>query len=263
MPSAGGGAGWALALAEFELGNVEEARRLMWEVGGTEMENWFPAERYFNWENLALAELALGDVQAADSIARGAEESADQVDLRLPTALAARTRAAVQLASGDPSGAARAAEVSISAGEAIGASLEVACSRSLLGRALAAAGDRSRAIETLRDAERELDACGSVRMRDEARRELRKLGARAEARGRAAAADAGIGSLTPREREISELITERMTNKEIATHLFLSEKTIETHIRNVFNKLGASSRVDVARAIERDRREREAGATRP
>jgi DNA-binding CsgD family transcriptional regulator len=260
MPSAGGGAGWALALAQFELGEVEEARRLMWEVGGAEMENWFPAERYFNWENLALAELALGNDEAADSIARGAEESAGGVDLRLPTVLAARTRAAVQLARDDPDGAAQAAEASIAAGEAIGAGLEVACSRSLLGRALAAAGDRPRAIEVLREAERELDAHGSVRMRDEARRELRKLGARAEVRGRAAAADSGIGSLTAREREISELITQRMTNKEIAAHLFLSEKTIESHIRNVFNKLGASSRVEVARAIERDRRQREATA---
>ena len=112
-----------------------------------------------------------------------------------------------------------------------------------------------RAIEALREAERELDACGSTRMRDEARRALRKLGARAEARGPAGPDDSGVAGLTGREREISDLITERMTNKQIAAQLFLSEKTIESHIRNVFNKLGASSRVEVARAIERERRE--------
>lgn len=44
-----------------------------------------------------------------------------------------------------------------------------------------------------------------------------------------------------------------MTNKQIAAQLFLSSKTIESHIRNVFNKLGASSRVEVARIIERER----------
>jgi DNA-binding NarL/FixJ family response regulator len=94
-------------------------------------------------------------------------------------------------------------------------------------------------------------------VRDEMRRELRKLGARAETRGRATAEDSGIEALTKRELEIAGLITDRMTNKQIASELFLSEKTIESHIRNIFIKVGASSRVEVARAIERDRRERE------
>ena len=121
MPSAGGGAGWALAVARFELGETEKARRMMLEVGGEDMENWFPAERCFNWENVALAELALGNAEAADAVARRAEETAAELDLRLPTVLAARTRAAVQLARGDAEGAAAAAEQSIAAGEVIGA----------------------------------------------------------------------------------------------------------------------------------------------
>jgi DNA-binding NarL/FixJ family response regulator len=167
----------------------------------------------------------------------------------------------VLLAAGDPLGAAEAAESSIAAAAAIGAHLQVAFSRSLLGQALAAAGERTRAIEVLREAERALDACGSVRMRDQARRELRKLGARAEVRGPATVEDSGTESLTNREREIAELITDRLTNQEIAERLFLSKKTIESHTRNLFMKLGASSRVEVARTIERERREHPAGAT--
>jgi DNA-binding NarL/FixJ family response regulator len=128
-----------------------------------------------------------------------------------------------------------------------------AFARSLAGRALVAAGERSAAIATLRAAEAELDVCGSVRVRDEMRRELRKLGARAEKRGPAAAGDSGVGALTKRELEIAELVTDRKTNREIAATLFLSDKTIESHLRNIFVKLGVSSRVDVARAVERDR----------
>jgi DNA-binding NarL/FixJ family response regulator len=46
-------------------------------------------------------------------------------------------------------------------------------------------------------------------------------------------------------------VTARKTNKEVAAELFLSEKTVESHLRNIFAKLGASSRVDVAHAVER------------
>ena len=61
-------------------------------------------------------------------------------------------------------------------------------------------------------------------------------------------------ALTKREREIAELVTERKTNRQIAATLFLSDKTIESHLRNVFVKLGASSRMEVALAVDRHRR---------
>ena len=66
-----------------------------------------------------------------------------------------------------------------------------------------------------------------------------------------------MAALTKRELEIAALVTDRKTNPEIASELFLSAKTIESHMRNIFVKLGASSRVEVARTVERDRRERE------
>jgi DNA-binding CsgD family transcriptional regulator len=51
--------------------------------------------------------------------------------------------------------------------------------------------------------------------------------------------------------QVARLVVDRRTNPEIAEALFVSPKTVETHMRNIFRKLDVSSRVDVARAVER------------
>lgn len=254
IPNAGGGPGWGLGVAWFEAGDLERGGTILRELGAEGVVRTMPVERCFDWESLTLVELAAGDVDAADRYARRAEEDAVQLGLRLPAALAGRARAAVLLADGAPAEAARAAAASAAAAEEIGARLQAAFSRGLEGKALAAAGQRPEAIRALREAEQELDACGSARARDELRRELRRLGARSEPRGPASPDEDGIGALSPRELEIAGLATDRMTNREIAASLFLSEKTVESHMRNIFRKLGVSSRVEVARAVERNRR---------
>ena len=85
-----------------------------------------------------------------------------------------------------------------------------------------------------------------------AERELGKLGHRVHRRTRAGKTDAaGIESLTERELQVARLVVDRKTNPEIAADLFLSQKTVETHLRNIFRKVGVSSRVELARAVER------------
>ena len=108
------------------------------------------------------------------------------------------------------------------------------------------------AIAVLRRAERELDACGSVRVRDGC---AASYGAsvRAPSRGPAAPETARPDALSKRELEIAGLVTDRLTNREIAAALYLSDKTIESHLRNIFHKLGVTSRVEVARTVERER----------
>jgi DNA-binding CsgD family transcriptional regulator len=93
-----------------------------------------------------------------------------------------------------------------------------------------------------------------------AERELRRLGERFRRRPRGSRpAGSGMEALTERELEIARLTVERRTNREIGQRLFLSEKTIETHMRNIFFKLGVPSRIEVARATERA--DRQAGLT--
>ena len=252
-PSAGIGPAWILASALIESGRPERAAELLRPLVGEDIEGAMPVERGFFWEILALAEIGAGRPDRAEQYVARSEREAATIDLAIPRGLALRARAELMLATGKPARAAELAAESADALASIGARIEVAFTRNLQGRALANAGDRDAAIPVLRAAEAELDACGSARERDAARRELRKLGARAEVRGPATAADSGVDALTEREREIADLVTDRRTNREIAAELFLSEKTIESHLRNVFVKLGASSRVEVARTIERVR----------
>ncbi len=252
MPSAGGGPGWALGVCRFEAGDVQALLDTMAELGDSDLDWAIPVEKCFNWEILALADIALGRPDSAAAYAARAEQDGAALDLNLPAAIAARTRAAVALAAGDAGVAVERSRASVAGAAAAGATMQEAFSRALLGRALAAAGERTDAIAELREAERALDGFGSVRPRDEVRRELRKLGARSEPRGPAKAGDSGLGSLTKRELEIAQMVTDRRTNREIAAALFLSDKTIESHLRNVFMKLGVSSRTEVARTIERE-----------
>jgi DNA-binding NarL/FixJ family response regulator len=84
-------------------------------------------------------------------------------------------------------------------------------------------------------------------------RELRKLGKGDRRRRQPGKADAkGVGSLSGRELEVARLVVDRRTNAEIASELFLSIKTVERHMRNIFRKLDAGSRVEVARIVERE-----------
>jgi DNA-binding CsgD family transcriptional regulator len=55
--------------------------------------------------------------------------------------------------------------------------------------------------------------------------------------------------LTPQERQIARLARDRMSSPEIAARLFLSPRTVEWHLRNVFTKLGIRSRRQLADAL--------------
>ena len=249
MPASGGGPGWALGCALFEAGEVERAHEIMHSLGPDDLPHKIPVEKCFDWEILALVELALGHLEAAEGYVVRAEENAAKLGaLHLPEALALRARAALLLAPGEPLEAAELALESAEMADAIGAALVAGYSREPRGPRPGRGGrTRARDLRAARRPSASSTASAPMRVRDEMRRELRKLGARAETRGPATGEDSGIEALTKRELEIADLVTDRMTNKEIAAELFLSEKTIESHIRNIFIKLGASSRVEVAR----------------
>ena len=55
-----------------------------------------------------------------------------------------------------------------------------------------------------------------------------------------------FGGLTAREREVAILIAQGRTNGEIAAHLVVSERTVESHVSNILGKLGFTSRAQIA-----------------
>ena len=243
----------ALAYARFETGHPERCAELLVEfAGGHELRLIGGGWRARYLELLTRSLLAAGRRNEAEQAAAAARACAETVGLPMAGAMAALAAAALDLDAGEPSTAAELALSAAAALEENGNAFDAATSRLVAGRALAAAGEHDRAAAELERAAAAFESFGSHRYRLQAEQQLRKLGRAVHRRTRPGVADgSGIDSLTERELQIARLVVDRKTNPQIAAELFLSSKTVETHLRNTFRKLGVSSRVEVARAVER------------
>jgi ATP/maltotriose-dependent transcriptional regulator MalT len=203
-------------------------------------------------ELLTRCSLALGRRADAERAAASAQDAVLSMgELRMATAMAERAAATIALDAGDFRSAARRALASAAAADEVGIPVEAALSRSLAGVALAASGEPDRAVVELETAAAALHACGAARYRDTAEMELRRLGRHIIRRSNPGDfSGLGVASLTQRERQVADLVVARCTNSEIAAALFLSPKTVETHLRHIFHKLDVTSRVEVARTLE-------------
>ncbi|HSL14974.1 MAG TPA: AAA family ATPase [Actinomycetota bacterium] len=247
---------WAavrLASVLLETGQPTRAvELLLGRAGGEELTLIPGGWRAYGLELLTRCSLGLDRRTEAERAASVAEVTAAATGLPLADVWADRAAAAVALHAGDTARATECALASADAAEEVGAPIEAALSRTLAGRALAQGGESGRAVAELQRAAAALDACGALRYREGAERELGKLGHRPHRRTRPGNTDgSGIESLTERELQVARLVVDRKTNPEIAAELFLSQKTIETHLRNIFHKMDVTTRAALARAVER------------
>jgi DNA-binding NarL/FixJ family response regulator/tetratricopeptide (TPR) repeat protein len=242
-----------LARALLETGEPQRAVDLLvGSAGGEELLLIAGGPRAHYLESLTLCWLALDHPSDARRAAVAAEVWASSLQLPMAIAWANRAAAAVDLYTGNASAAAERALLAVAGAEEVAAPIEAALSRTLAGRALAQTGERDRAIAELQNAAATLEACGALRWRAEAERELRKLGRRIHHRTpRGKTGASGLETLTSRELQVARLVVDRKTNSQIAAELFLSQKTVETHLRNIFRKVDVASRVELARAVER------------
>jgi DNA-binding CsgD family transcriptional regulator len=190
------------------------------------------------YQSLALPELA----EAASRMDDGAllEEARAWMSARAratPTAWARGIDARVRALTSDGAAAEACYQESIECLRTTRLRVELARGHLLYGEWLRREGRRGEARDELRHAHHMFADMAVSAFAERARRELLATGERIRKRTTAA-----TGSLTTQEAQIARLVKEGLTNPEIGTRLFLSARTVEWHLRNVFGKVGVTSR---------------------
>lgn len=196
----------------------------------------------FGWRTgLALCEHALGNPKEAGELAAEAVELAREAGGSRGLGVAMRVQGAIE--------GGRGIELLREAADLLAttrARLQRAQALADLGAALRRANRRRDAREPLREALDLAHRCGATPLEERARIELAATGARPRK-----AVVSGVESLTPSELRIAEMAADGMTNREIAQALTVTAKTVETHLRHVFQKLDVANRTELPAALRR------------
>jgi ATP/maltotriose-dependent transcriptional regulator MalT len=178
--------------------------------------------------------IAAGDLEEARRAAGELAEIAEAFGADVLDAMAAHAAGAVALAAGDAGGALPHLRRSFETWQRLGAPY-------LAARVRVAVANACRALRDDDGCGLELDAARSVFASLGAGPDVARVDALARG-GAAAAAPPRSFGLTARELQVLRLVAAGKTNRTIATELFLSEKTVDRHVSNIFDKLDVSSR---------------------
>jgi DNA-binding CsgD family transcriptional regulator len=229
---------WAVALLDLARGAPAQAASRLSALRGAP-----PGEAHPFFVLMSTPELVEADLQTGDA-ARAAADFAPLDTFAQPGAplwalgFAARCRAL--LADGET--AEHEFETAVQLMSDAKRPFEKARAQLLYGQFLRRQRRRADARTQLRAAVQGFERMGAEPWAERARGELRATGETARKRDPSTAVQ-----LTPQEMQIARLVGEGCSNKDVATQLFLSPRTVEYHLAKIFTKLGIASRADLIR----------------
>jgi DNA-binding CsgD family transcriptional regulator len=189
--------------------------------------------------DLIEALVGLGRLDAAAASLDALEHQAVTYDRPRLRAWAQRSRGLLLGAQGDPVAALEALEVALAEHASLPVPLELGRTLLSLGVARRRVKSWGAARESLEEALTVFEELGARLWAERARQELSRIGGRTPSGA----------ELTPTERRVAELVADGLSNKEAASALFLSHKTVEANLARVYRKLGVHSRIELARRL--------------
>jgi DNA-binding CsgD family transcriptional regulator len=241
--AAAGGAGvaiyaqWAAAVLYNGLARYQEATAAARQATSNTFEYWVSI-----WALPELVEAAVrvGDAGLAHDALERLAETTQPAGTDFALGIEARSRALLS----DGTGADDLYREAIERFSRARVRPELARAHLLYGEWLRREGRRVDAREQLREALHLFDAIGMEAFAERARRELLATGEKARKRSAGTREE-----LTPQEEQIARLARDGLSNPEIGAQLFVSARTVEWHLRNVFAKFGITSRRQLHKAL--------------
>jgi DNA-binding CsgD family transcriptional regulator/tetratricopeptide (TPR) repeat protein len=199
------------------------------------------------WRVLGAEALAaLGDPASGDRMLRRHEERVDAEPLPHASAAAARARALVELAAGRIEAAEQHFRDALARVEALPIPFERAQTQLAFGGFRRRQGQRRHAATLLTAANRTFFELGAAPYVDRTERELAACGLTPSPR-----TAEGRWQLTPQELAVAHLVAKGLRNREVATELVVSVKTVEYHLANVFRKVAVTNRSQLTALLVR------------
>jgi ATP/maltotriose-dependent transcriptional regulator MalT len=239
-------ASWVRALLLEAEGATQEALTALtrsWELCAR---SGFAVELPVLGPDLVRLALVAGDLARAEQVAAAVTQIAAHNHVASLTGAALRCRG---LATDDPEALRSAVDASTRSGRP----LELALTAEDAAAALARRGSPRAAVPLLQRALELHERLDAARGTARVEASLRQLGVRRGRRGPRRRPPLGWDSLTPTEHQVIDLVTQGLSNPQIGQRLFVSPRTVQTHLAHVFTKLQITSRTQLAAEATRRR----------